>query len=539
MPEAGAELDALADEFYEVWLRYRPDLAHAVGLRPTRGWLPPLDDDDLAALCGWLESAVLGLDEIDFDALDPDRRIDFELMLGAARAEHGELLDPDWRRRDPGRFLPVGEIYRLTLDPPEPLHGALAELLAAIPERLRHAQSILRDQSEHLAPIPVRTAAREADRGRCYLRDLVRAPWLQERCRGASELEPLAELARSALAGYRDFLLRDLAPRATGALGAGSERLCRRLRHLHFMDGDPQALGASIDRALRETELALESLSDPEDSTRPPVALDSGGQASPSRAELLLLHRRACEAAVAEIESSGLVSLPGAPLRIAAVPACPWPGTREAVYLAGDGAGTLFVPASLPSGERETLAQIRERCLAGGWGGRHLLAWSASGPARRLVRRVANGSSLSHAWVLYLSARLSALSGDGERLRVSLSLQRERLRLGRLDLDLHGGRLDGEEALAQAGDLGLDPESAELAVARIALAPGDALAGALGLLLLREARSSAAGFDERAFNDRLLSQGAIPLPLAIGRGFGEALLQGAWASVLEPSGQRR
>lgn len=530
MPEAGAELDALADELYAVWLRYHPDLAQAVGLRPTRGWLPPLDDDDLAALCSWLESAILGLDEIDFEALDPDRQVDFELMLGAARVEHAELLDPDWRRRDPGRFLPVAEIYRLTLDPPETLRAPLAELLAAIPERLRHAQALLRAQSAQLAPLLVRAAAREAERGRCYLRDLIRAPWLQERCAGVSELETLAESARTALAGYRDFLSDDLVPRARGALGGGVARLRRRLRYLHFMDADPAALAAALTRALRETEAALESL--PERAEPPP------GDLSYPRVERLALHRRIGEALARELEASALATLPRAPLRVAAAPPCPWHGAREAVYLAGTESATLFIPALVPPETGETLAQVRERCLSDGWCGSHLLFWSAPQQARRLVRRVANGTSLGAAWTLDLSVRLAERAGDPARLRDALVRRRERLQLARLDLDLHGAGIAGEAALERAQSLGLDPRSAESAVVRIALAPGDALAGALGLSLLQAARARAAGLDARAFNDRLLSQGPIPLPLAIARAFGEARLEQSWAAVLGDAGAR-
>jgi hypothetical protein len=49
MPDAGAELDALAQEFYAVWFRCRPDLAPAAGVRPAGGWL---------------EALILGLDEM-------------------------------------------------------------------------------------------------------------------------------------------------------------------------------------------------------------------------------------------------------------------------------------------------------------------------------------------------------------------------------------------------------------------------------------------------------------------------------------------
>jgi hypothetical protein len=554
MPEAGAELDALADELYDVWFRYRPDLALAIGVRPPGGWLAPVDDDDLAALRGWLETAILGLDEIDFGALDPDRQIDLALMYGAARVEHAELLDYDWRCRDPGRFLPVGELHRLTLDPPDPLRGPLADLLGALPERLRQAQAVLRGQSRSLAPTLVAAAARDADGLRCYLRDLVQAPWLRQRCYGLSELASLAEGARTALAGYRDFLTRDLAAVAAGGLGCGVEHLRLRLAHLHFMDCDPLALGEPLDLALETALDALAGLAHwPEPGHEPLPAATAVESAAETAGDpggdlgRLALHRRVCGALAGEIAASGLATLPQAPLRVAAAPACPGAHRLDADYLPAraEGAspgGTLFLADPAPGTETETLDQVRLRCLDQGWGGSHLLAWSAPGLAARTARRVANGASLRVAWGLYLSLRLAQCTQDGrsglDALHASLAQRRERLLLARIDLDLHTGLIDADQALGRIRRTGLDEAAAQALLARIGLAPGDALAGALGWLLLKEARArqpqaNRAAASERAFNDRLLAQGAIPLPLALRRSLGEPLREAAWTAVLE------
>jgi hypothetical protein len=257
MPDPASDFDALAEEFYAVWFRYRPDLALTVGLPGYGCLLPAQDDDELEVLASWLESLLLGLDEVDCRALDPDRRLDYALMAGSARLEHRELWALDWRRRDPLRFLPLGEIYRLTLEPAEALEDWLARLLSQVPEYLRHAQGQLREAVGSLAPSLVRSAAREADEGRCYLRDLVRGPWLRGRCQGLSELESLAELACDALAGFRDFLVGEVLPQATGSLGCGEGHLALRLAELHFIEVDGASAGKALEHAITRVEEAI------------------------------------------------------------------------------------------------------------------------------------------------------------------------------------------------------------------------------------------------------------------------------------------
>ncbi len=124
MPET-AEFDALTAEFYDGWLHYHPDLALLAGV-PVAGRLLPVQEvEDLVGLKGWLEELLLGLDEIDFHALDADRQLDWELLAGAARVEHRELSHGDWRRRDPLSYLPLATLAWLTGTPGAP-HGALA-----------------------------------------------------------------------------------------------------------------------------------------------------------------------------------------------------------------------------------------------------------------------------------------------------------------------------------------------------------------------------------------------------------------------------
>ena len=181
----------------------------------------------------------------------------------------------------------------------------------------------MRPATESLAPLLVRVAAREAEDGRCYLRELIRGPWLGGRCQGPSELESLAELACDSLADFRELLRSELLPRATGPLGCGEEHLLLRLAELHFLDADAKTVEAALARALARVEDGIRRCPAPSRSVAGPgprepaqgsAAVDGSG------------YQALCDQWRQEIEASGLVTLPQAPLRLGIRPQCPGVG---------------------------------------------------------------------------------------------------------------------------------------------------------------------------------------------------------------------
>ena len=247
-----------------------------------------------------------------------------------------------------------------------------------------------------------------------------------------------------------------------------------------------------------------------------------------------------CEGLRQEIQASGLVSLPRAPLHVDIRPRCPGRERFGISYLArGAGVGTLYLTpggAWDAEGDGESL---RDACLAAGWGGAHLIAFADPVRAGRMPRRLANARSLTVGWHLYLDRVLSMRpEADPARHLACLERQRERLLLARLDLDLHRGLVDENGALARLAALGQTGPMADAQLADIARAPGDALAGALGWLLLEAAREESGVCEggapsPRDFHDGLLSQGTVPLPLALGSVFGEDLWRRTYERVFQ------
>ncbi len=181
-------------------------------------------------------------------------------------------------------------------------------------------------------------------------------------------------------------------------------------------------------------------------------------------------------------------------------------------------------PPDLPG---ESLAAVRGRCLSSAWGGAHLFAFAGGEPARRLARRVAHGESLVDGWALYFRECLSRREDAAEEDHLyDLTQRRAALMRAQLDLELHLGMVDQEQALARLGDDRLCEDGALAELARLVRHPGDAVAAVMGWRFLKEARAlleqrEGAGFSELAYHDRIVSHGPIPLTLVLQLEFGD------------------
>jgi hypothetical protein len=248
MSDAGRAFDALVREFYEVWFRFHPERAIEAGVSGFEGRLPAIDDDDIGALTGWLESAVVELEEIDYAGLDADEQIDLRLLFGSCHVEHRDLLEADWRHRDPVGFLPTTAIHQLIVFPQAQLRGALESCLAAVPEHLRHARAQLATVPGLVPRLWVDAGARGTRQGIEYLQSLTAHPVLRAQCRNPAEIRALADRAGRALADYARFLTQDLAPEAGGEVASGPVRFARRLAQRHFLPTDVAALERVVNR---------------------------------------------------------------------------------------------------------------------------------------------------------------------------------------------------------------------------------------------------------------------------------------------------
>jgi len=150
------------DLYYRTWFRYHPEVAVDLGIEGYSERLMPYGDDDIGALIALHEKLINTIDELDTNSLDSDQQIDLQLMYGQALIESKQLVEQDWRLRDPTRFLPVNAIYQLTVRPVRDRGGAMRARLQAIPGYLRGAKGYLQSEPERIPPIWLEAAIRLA-----------------------------------------------------------------------------------------------------------------------------------------------------------------------------------------------------------------------------------------------------------------------------------------------------------------------------------------------------------------------------------------
>jgi uncharacterized protein (DUF885 family) len=534
-----AVFDALMEEFYPVWFRFHPDVALSVGVPGFENRLPAVDDDDLGALASWLENLVIALGELDFHALDPDRQLDFHLLLESARVECRELLTRNWRHLDPTRFLPVDEVFQLTLHPPSDLRATMVKLLQGVPGYLRQARAQLLELPELIAPETVTVALGEAGAGAAYLHELADSVWLKHQCRGNGEVKAACDGAIAAIEAYMDTLRHDIAPRAQGRLGCGAEYFERLLARRHFIQIPVESLRTYLEalygdllRTLGQRARAMGIGDDPSS-----VSAFLEGRPSFVGEERLRAYREESNRLRDFVRRHGFLTLPEEPFRIVERPACPRPGQCDSGYLEapqGRG-GVFFIAASSSGGSRrgEPRAEIRSHCLRQAWTGAHLLTFGGGERARTLPRRLAPSGSFAAAWDLYIRQYLTGTGyyDDEDRL-AQLLYQLRALRLAILDLEVNSGSVEGAQALERMVEVEPDRSEALRRLVGLARRPSDALAGAVGWMILHQARALQVQEEDSTagdFHDRLLSQGPVPPALLVQHLFGDAL----WHRVRE------
>ena len=236
MTEA-ATFDELISDFYSVWFRFHPVAAIFAGVSGYEGLLEADGDDDVGALASWLCNLLVGLEELNFSALDPDRQLDLQLLFGAAMVEHRTLLECDWRHRDPAKYLPLRSLQELVVRQPVRFCEAMQGLLERTGNYLRDARGQLSELPELVSTLWLAEALEATEAGVPWLRRLGRElPQTRECCTDQGRIQSLTGEAAQAIDDFREYLIQEIAPLARGSSDCGPELAGRLIRHRHHLD---------------------------------------------------------------------------------------------------------------------------------------------------------------------------------------------------------------------------------------------------------------------------------------------------------------
>ncbi len=540
MSAAAADFDALVAEFYEAWFRFHPQAAMSAGVSGFQGGFPAVDDDDAGALGAWLESTIVGLEELDYHGLDDDRRTDMELLFGACRDEHQSMLERDWRHRDPVGFLPFQVIHQLMAAPDIDLQTALETCIPGVPEYLRHARNQLSIFPQLIPPEWCRAAIVEAESGNRYLRQLARNPAVSRAIRRPHSVEACCDQAIDAVDAFVDFLKHEIGTQASGSLALGPERFFQKLYLRHGLSCSGESLRHLITGVYDDTLEAVRQLSmeiyDTEDTGAVLKQLAQNEVLGPEAA--LQLAREQGVSLRSFVSDRGIAEFPvAARLKVLTLPSCPRPRPCPPTYLpptVGESGmtGVQYI-SDPPEGGQGWLPEVLiAECIRHGWPGRHMqsVIWGNSGETSGLVRRLNTSSSMLQGWPLYAEQLLyeqGYSSAPGQSLMRLVWRLRMALR-ALIDLELHTNLMTSATAKARLAALP-DGSSiqAENDLLEISRHPTDSLSGVVGWSLISELRRQMEqddSFRQRDFHHALLSPGPIAATQVIRRVFGEAVL---------------
>ncbi len=534
---ANSTFDDLQREFYHAWFRFHPEEAVSVGLEAYAGLLRAYDDDDIGALVSLNQKMHSALDEIDEEALDQDRYIDYQLMKSAVSVELHDLQELDWRYRNPLVYVPVHAIYQLLIHPVNDVQQAIKHRLQAIPEYLRGARVRLFMMPQTVVPVWLKSAVEQCEIGACFIRDLGRHRLISEVVSNPARLQPLLDDASHALDEFAHFLQRDILPSAAGNFSLGEDRFNRLLIENHFLDVDAMDVLAFGERLFVETEAELKAQAE---SMHKGADIDSLleqlGKQHPEPERLLDTYRKRMRDACQWLRKHDLVTMPETEsLHIQDTPGFMKPLIPFAAYeppmpVDNKQRGLYYVTAS----EGEALLAEHNKysidltSVHESFPGHHLQFVTANlHNGDNMTRSVHASASLYEGWALYCEDLMQE-QGFLDKKEHRFIMLRDRLwRALRviIDVRIHTRGLSLSEAAKLMVDkLGFDQQQADGELAWYTTVPTIPLCYATGYALIkavREHQQQKDDFELKAFHDALLQQGSIALPLVIGRAFGE------------------
>ena len=538
--------DAILDSYYKAWFRFHPEAAVEAGHDAYAGLLTPYGDDDIGALITLNRELMFSLDELNSEVLDADRLIDYELAWSSAGLETEQLLEDDWRFRDPERYLPVDAIHQLLVRPVSNFEHAIIERLEKIPQHLRGARQKLGTQAERIPPLWLKSSLQTAREGARFMRSIPQHPRLSECVEVIPNLTELANRAATALENYASCIESDLLPQAEGDFACGERHFNHILGFRHFLDINADQLhrlGRELfeetSSHLREACLVLNGNEDVAGMT------EKLADNHPAANQLLDSYRKAMHEAHGFLQQNDIVSLPEVEsLAIIDTPVFLRHEIPFAAYhepLPNDPRQQAWYYVT-PCSEPEQLAQhdyasIAQTSVHEAWPGHHLQFVTANmNPVARSLPRLLNPSAtLYEGWALYCEQMMQeqGFSTAPEQEFIMLKDRLWRAMRIMLDVELHCRGLSIEDAAKRMVDgLGMHYEQAMADLTWYTRSPGVPMGYATGWAIinhLREHQKQQQGddFSLKSFHDALLSGGSMALALVIRRVFGDE----AWADV--------
>ena len=536
-----ADFDHLVNDYFSAWFRFHPETAVDCGQNKFAGELTPFANSQMGALQTLHENLLNTLEEVDYEHLDADRQLDFDALIGQVYLERQEMLQFDWRFRDPQKYLPLNAIDQLLQRPVNGFARALSTRLKSVPDYLWNAQELIRQKPDSIPFEWLEQTIQSARSGDEFILELAQHPKVEDAIsRGPSLVQEIGE-AGKAVQNFRRFLENEVGNAAQGSFACGEHRFNKLLQLNHGLQINHQQLydfGLKLaEKTYLELKQTCQDLAGHQDVSQLTQQLSAD---HPDGKSLISIYQEAMQSAKGFIKEKELVCIPQTEkLEIIETPVFLRHQIPFAAYMppmVGDPQqqGFYYVTPTDDThalGEHNFLA-IKHTSVHEAYPGHHLQFVTANlNPASCSWPRIINTSAtLYEGWALY-SEQLMHEQGYLDQPLNKFILLKDRLwRALRIliDVDLHVNNISQEQAAQKLCDrLGFTKHQAMADTSWYSHAPTVPMGYALGWAMINSLRGQLEAknsFELKAFHDKLLASGSISLAHVIRRQFGvEAL----------------
>ena len=527
--------DRIEQSYLTTWCRFHPEAALEAGIEDYAGKLTPYDDESIGIQIVLNEKCLTALDEVDFSELDPERQIHYQVLHGSAELEHHNLMEHDWRHRDPTRFLPINALYQLTIRPVENFQQALMDRLSAIPNHLRDAKQYLTAVSAVIPAVWLEMALTETEAGIDYCHQMHQHPLVYNALNENDQIEQAIASVSKSLESFAQTLKR-LKSTTKGNFSCGRDHFERLLKQQHFLPINAQTLPEFGQRLFDQTQQLFETeLADNK------LSLADIQANHPTADQVLSNYQIEMQAAADFLHQHDLMTLPEQQtLKVITTPEFLQHQIPFAAYLDPSIAdltqtGYYYVTPTTNDDElkEHNLAAISQTSVHEAWPGHHLQFVTAnqSAEGNALLRRLHPSATLYEGWALYCEQMMLEQGFErhsGQRLIMLRDRLWRALRII-IDVEIHTHGLTLEEAAQKMVDvLGFSYEQAIGELRWYSQSPTIPMSYAVGWALinaLRDIINPADNIELKAFHDKLLASGSIALSLVIQHQFGENIWQ--------------
>lgn len=550
--------DAWLDDFFADYYEQRPVNATFVGLHDHDHALPDLSPEGMTDLARTARALRDRLAAIPDAGLAEAQRHDRLLADGFVEIQEWEAESAQFAR-NPANWTgeSVFGIMSLFHRDAEPFADRVAAAMArmrAIPAFLEQGRATV----QAAPPAWTERAVREAHSGIAYFGSGL-AIFAQERGIADPGFLAAAELARAAFAEHAAWLENELAARASDDYACGREAFDRYLARGHCLPADQDSAWvlSYAERALAATRENLEARArelDPAQTWQEQLA--ALADLHPTAEEYYGAYGNAWHEARRAAIAHDLVTWPDFPIEFVPIPPsdrgaagglyylfyrCPAPFGRPEVH---QYRVTPVEPDMPPEEQERRLRATNDAVIKlnhvvhhGGLG-HHVQNWYAFRAGSRIGRiagvdcasRIALfcGGTLVEGWACYATELMDEI-GYLTPLE-SLSEAQSRLRMaarGVADVALHTGAMTLDQTAAfYEREAGMSPEAARGEAIKNSMFPGAAVMYLIGTDAIQDVRRTltargGADFSLRAFHDRFLGYGAIPVSLIAASMLGE------------------